>query len=197
MCIEEWHGKQVRFIEKDGQWWAVAKDICAVLEHSDVSTAVRVVEPDDKVTMTVCTPGGNQQMWCLNELGIYQLVFTSRLPEAKDFRRWVFNLIKEARQLAGLASFQVFKMLDKEHQKVAMSKIRIPVKINYVKANTIADKCVSSLYGYPKMLKKSEMTQAMLVDRQPILDSTVDLMNVVEDLQMKVSVSETIYKRYL
>ena len=90
-------------------------------------------------------------------------------------------------------------MLDKEHQKEAMRRLneglRQPVKVNYIKANTIADKAVSNIYGFSKMLKKEEMTPDMLAKRQPILEDTVELMTVNEKYGLGLSVSESIYAR--
>lgn len=45
-------------------------------------------------------------------------------------------------------------------------------------------------------LKKHEMTPEMLVDREPILDDTVELMAVVDRFELPVKVSEAIYKKY-
>ena len=74
--------------------------------------------------------------------------------------------------------------------------LRRPARIDFIKANTIADKAVSTKFGYPKMLKKAQMTPEMLVHRQPILEDTVELMSVVDKFGVDVSVSKTIYDKY-
>lgn len=80
---------EVRFVgTPDDAWW-VAQDVCAVLEHSDTSKAVSRLDNDEKVTKIVRTPGGNQQMLCVNESGLYSLVLTSRKPQAKRFKKWL------------------------------------------------------------------------------------------------------------
>lgn len=76
-------------VGEDGEPWFVAKDICDVLEHSDVSMAIRSLDEDEKGTSIVCTLGGDQQMSIINESGLYALVLRSRKPEAKKFRKWV------------------------------------------------------------------------------------------------------------
>ena len=90
-------------------------------------------------------------------------------------------------------------MLDKEHQKEAMTKlshaITEPKPVDYIKANVIANKAVSTIYGHSKMVKKKDMTPEMLVDREPILDETVELMAVKEKYGLQFSVSEKIYNR--
>ncbi len=79
-------------------------------------------------------------------------------------------------------------MLDKDHQKDAMQQLRNalaqPKRVDFIKANTIANKAVSNKYGYPKMVKKDEMTPNMLIDRQQILEDTVNLMVVKESLDL-------------
>ena len=89
-------------------------------------------------------------------------------------------------------------MLDKEHQKETMSRLkkslRNPDKVNYIKANVIADKAVSNKYGFEKMIKKNEMTPEMLADRQELLDSVVELMGVKEKYHLNISVKEEVYR---
>ncbi|TYQ66971.1 toxin Bro [Enterococcus faecium] len=127
------------------------------------------------------------------------MAFKSRKKEAEACQDWIFDIIKELRQSTGLEGFQVFRMLDKEHQKEAMTKlshaITEPKPVDYIKANVIANKAVSTIYGHSKMVKKKDMTPEMLVDREPILDETVELMTVKEKYGLQFSVSEKIYNR--
>lgn len=83
--------KQVRVVPKDGQPWWVAKDVCDVLELSDVSMSVSRLDDDEKGTSKVCTPGGMQDMSVINESGLYALIIRSNKPEAKKFRKWVMS----------------------------------------------------------------------------------------------------------
>ena len=89
-------------------------------------------------------------------------------------------------------------MLDKEHQKEMMGKLshslQHPVRVDFIKANTIANKAVSTKYGYPKMVKKADMSPAMLVDRQGLLENTVELMEFKDKYHLNLSVSDEIYK---
>ncbi len=145
------------------------------------------------------TKGGEQELSIINEKDIYRLVFKSRKPEAEAFQEWVFETIKQLRQSIGLEGFQVFRMFDKEHQKQAMNRLvnclQNATKKDLIKANTIANKAVSDLYGYPKMVSKNEMTENMLRDREPILDETVELIKVKEKYGLNFSVSEAIYNQ--
>lgn len=144
------------------------------------------------------TLGGKQELSIISEFGIYDATFGSHKKEAKEFKRWVFSVIKTLRQSTGLEGFQIFRMLDKEHQKETMSKLcktlRKPVQVDFIKANIIANKAVSTRFGFPKMVKKAEMTPEMLIDRQELLESAVDLMGVKEKFQLNISVSDEVYK---
>lgn len=198
--IENWMGYDIRFVEKHpGDWWAVLADLTAALGL--IAKKVKQRLPKEVLSKhTLLTAGGPQEMLIVSEYGIYETVFESRKQEAKDFKRWVFEMLKELRQSTGLEGFQVFRMLDKEHQKEAMERLKEafgnPGKPDYIKANTIANKAVSTLFGYPKMIKKDQMTPEMLVRRQEVLDDTVSLMSTVDKFGLDIKVSDTIYERH-
>lgn len=197
--VENWNGYVIRFVWKDGDWWAVAKDIAAALDYDTVAHMIRMVDKHQKGVQKVDTLGGTQNLSVVSELGIYDCVFGSRKKEAKEFKLWVYSMLKELRKASGLEGFEVFRMLDVEHQKQAMAKLQTalhqPQKVDYIKANTIADKAVSTLYGFEKMVKKSDMSPQMLSDRQSILDDTVNLMALNDKYHMHISVSQTIYQQ--
>ena len=175
MKTEIWNGYPIRFVEKDGEWWAVAKDVTDALGLAQSTRALSALKGVTK--SKVLTEGGQQIVNIINEKDIYRLVFKSRKPEAEQFQDWVFDMLKELRWSIGLEGFQVFRMLDKEHQKEAMRQLqkslKNPAKVDFIKANTIANKAISNRYGYPKMVKKADMTPQMLVEREPILEDTV------------------------
>lgn len=77
----------IRAIEKDGEPWFVAADVCLALELSDVSKSLERLDDDEKGTSSIRTPGGDQKMLVVNEPGLYALVLGSRKPEAKAFKR--------------------------------------------------------------------------------------------------------------
>ena len=199
MKVENWNGHNIRFVWKDGDWWGVAKDVCDALGYENSRKALSDhVEKEDKNTVTIRYGiQGNPNMTVISEFGIYDLVFNSHMPEAKSFKRWVYAVIKSLRQASGLEGFEIFRMLDKEHQKEAMKRLqdglRKPQRVDYIKANTIADKAVSSRYGHPKMIKKGDMSPEMLAEREAILDDTVQLMALNDKYGMGISVSQTIY----
>lgn len=228
--IENWNGYKIRFVEKESDdWWAVAKDVLNALGLSNVTNALKRLEPENytlinmniledniknithkntenrtlnknKGTKIKVSEGINREINIINEFGIYDLVFTSHKKEAKEFKKWVFSVLKKLRKSSELEGFQIFRMLDKEIQKEAMNKLyqglKNPVKVNFIKANSIANKAVSTMYGHSKMIKKEEMTPEMLVSRQPILEDTVNLMLTNNSFDLGLSVSQTVYLKY-
>jgi len=72
---------------KEPLW--VAKDICAVLEYKEVSKTLSKLDDDEKGTKRIRTLGGEQEMMCVTESGLYTLILRSNKPEAKPFKRWV------------------------------------------------------------------------------------------------------------
>ena len=202
MKIKNWNGHQIRFIEIKGEWFAVLKDVCDALGLRSKKTVERLEDEVLKRGVTVeDTSGRMQEMILIDEFGIYDTIFRSNKPEAKDFKRWVYGMLKDLRESTGLKGFEVFRMLDKEHQKEMMkelqSGLRHPVRVDFIKANTIANKAISNKHGLPKMIKKDEMTPEMLKEREPILEDTVDLMKAKERFELNdLSVSKKIYQMY-
>ena len=202
MKIENWNGYDIRFVDHNGEWWAVLADICKPLGLLAKKVNQRISGLDGVVLSKYPIPdrsGRTQDMLIVNEIGVYETIFASRKSEAKAFRLWVFNVIKYLREQTGLEGFEVFRMMDKEHQKQAMTRLHDglsqPMTVDYIKANMIANKAVSNKYGYPKLVKKDDMTPQMMKDREPIVDEAVNLMITKERYGLNFSVSDAIYNR--
>lgn len=82
-------GNEVRTIVKDGSVWWVAKDVCSALEIKNNRDVVARLEGDEKGVGLFDTLGGKQKLSIVNESGLYNIVFLSRKPNAKKFRRWI------------------------------------------------------------------------------------------------------------
>ena len=81
---------QVRSVEVEGKPYFVAKDIAIALGYSDTSDAIkRHVEEEDKLTRCFTDSGQNRNMIIINESGLYSLILSSKLPSAKEFKRWI------------------------------------------------------------------------------------------------------------
>lgn len=91
----------VRIVQIDGEPWFAAKDVCAVLNIKDHHQAVERLDLDERGGCSVPTPSGAQDMTVISESGLYALVFTSRKPEAKRFRKWVTSEVLPAIRRTG------------------------------------------------------------------------------------------------
>lgn len=85
--------QKMAIINESGLPEWIAKDICGVLEHSDVSMALRRLDEDEKGARIVCTRGGPQKMATVNESGLFKLIMTSRKPQARLFRKWITSVV--------------------------------------------------------------------------------------------------------
>lgn len=80
----------------------VAQQICNVLGFTNPWKAIKDhVDPEDVCKVEVQTNGGKQLVNCVNESGLYALIFGSKLPKAKQFKRWVTNEVLPAIRRAG------------------------------------------------------------------------------------------------
>ena len=207
MKRESWAGHPIRFVERSGEWWAVAQDVCEALGLRYVTKAMKSLKNVQQYNVcdlnnSQVSSNGVRNMQTMNIIGekdIYRLIFRSRKPEAEAFQDWVYETIRELRKASGLEGYETFKLLDKEHQKEAMKKLhdsiaasREPVKVDYIKANTIANKAVCNRHGIPKMVGKAAMSAEMLKERERVLEDVVALMELNERYGAGMSVSAII-----
>ena len=84
--IFNYNNNFVRTIEKDGQVWFVAKDVCDVLELSNTTVAIEALDEDERSKFFL---GRQGEANIISESGLYSLIMRSNKPEAKNFARWV------------------------------------------------------------------------------------------------------------
>lgn len=81
---------QVRTVEIDGEPYFVGKDVATILGYSNPRDAIsKHVDDEDKGVAKCDTLGGRQEILFINESGLYSLILSSKLPGAKEFKRWV------------------------------------------------------------------------------------------------------------
>ena len=80
----------VRTATVNGEAMFVAKDIATILGYSNPRDAInKHVDDEDKGVAKCDTPGGTQNLVIINESGLYSLILSSKMPNAKKFKRWV------------------------------------------------------------------------------------------------------------
>lgn len=87
--------------DEQGNPWFVAKDVCRVLEITDHHQAVSNLEEDERGRCIIPTPSGQQEMLIISESGLYSLIFRSRKPQARAFRKWVTSEVLPAIRRTG------------------------------------------------------------------------------------------------
>jgi prophage antirepressor-like protein len=85
----QYSDKTVRTItDENNEPWFVAKDVCEILDISKHRDAVSRLD-DERGSVLLDTLGGRQEFSTVSESGLYNLIFQSRKPEARKFRKWV------------------------------------------------------------------------------------------------------------
>lgn len=83
-------GRQIRALTIEGEPYFVGKDVAEVLGYSNSRKAIADhVDSEDKGVTKCYTLGGTQQTTIINESGLYSLILSSKLPDAKKFKHWV------------------------------------------------------------------------------------------------------------
>ena len=128
MRTESWCGHDIRFVEVNGEWYAILKDICDALDLKTFKVSQRLdpemmtrvkVEMSDIPSKDVRSRGENETRWMLavNEIGIYEALFASRKLEARKFRRWSATVLQKLRNQVGLEQYEVMRMTDADIQE--------------------------------------------------------------------------------
>lgn len=79
----------VRVVEREGEPWFVAADVCRVLDLTNVTEATRSLDADELDSVILNSGGQGRKAVLITESGLYALIFKSRKREAKVFRKWV------------------------------------------------------------------------------------------------------------
>ena len=124
--VEEWCGYRIRFVEVDGEWFAVLKDICKALDlrtwkvserlDPSMKRKIRITTCDIPSKDTTSRARNTQDMVVISELGIYEALFASRKFEARKFRMWAGTVMQKLRGFVGLQGYEVMKITNEEVQ---------------------------------------------------------------------------------
>ena len=103
----------IRTINKDGEPWFVGKDVAEVLGYKSPSVAIcENVDSEDKTTFVISESGSKykSKTTFINESGLYALILSSKLPQAKEFKRWVTSEVLPSIRKTGAYLTQDFCM---------------------------------------------------------------------------------------
>ena len=163
---------QVRSLVINGEPWLVGKDVTKALGYDNPSKAIRdhVEEEDKRVGVQNVTPyiidslGRKQHPTFINESGLYALVFGSKLPSAKKFKRWVTSEVLpslrktgqyQVKELSG-SELMAKALIEAQSVLAAKDKQIEEMKPKVVFADAVATSHTSILVGeLAKILKQN------------------------------------------
>ncbi len=116
----DFRGATVRVLadENDGPWF-VGKDVAQVLGYSNTRDALnKHVDIEDKNTVAIRDGKGNPNQTLINESGLYSLILSSKLPQAREFKRWVTSeVLPQIRRTGGY-----IPVSDTDDEKLILAK---------------------------------------------------------------------------
>lgn len=87
----------IRTVEIDNTPYFVGKDVAEILGYADPQKAMKMhIDDEDKLTRQIVVSGQNRNVTIINESGLYSLILSSKLPKAKEFKRWVTSEVLPA-----------------------------------------------------------------------------------------------------
>ena len=85
---------EIRTCLVNNQIMFVGKDVATALGYTNTQKAIRDhIDDDDKLTERFVLSGQLRSIILINESGLYALILSSKLPQAKIFKRWVTNVV--------------------------------------------------------------------------------------------------------
>lgn len=90
LTTKDFQGMSVRILDIEGNPWFVAKDVAEILGYQNGSRDIQNhVYDEDKLKYQIGTSGQNREQLIINESGLYSLILSSKLPNARKFKHWV------------------------------------------------------------------------------------------------------------
>lgn len=140
---------EVRSLVINNEPWFVGKDVAEALgygEGKSLNNAVaKHVDDEDKGVTEMMTPGGKQNVTIINESGLYSLILSSKLPNAKKFKRWVTSeVLPTLRKTGSYAKAptdprQLLKLTIEAHEQTAQRVDVLEEKVSSLEKSTTID----------------------------------------------------------
>lgn len=138
----------------------VAVDAAGALGYKDKTNAIKQhVDPEDLIKSEIETAGGRQVVNCVNESGLYALIFGSKLESAKRFKRWVTSEVLPAiRKNGHYEVATASNTLSTEEQYEIRKAVKSRAKNSSIHYQTI----YNALYDYFKIASYKDLTKGQL-----------------------------------
>lgn len=129
---------KVRVIEKNNEPWFVGKDVAEILGYSDTFGALKKhVDQEDRQNCQNSSFESNRGLTIINESGLYALILSSKLPVAKQFKRWVTSEILPAIRKTG--SYSVNQDIKAREVEARLNNSRARVASTFLKVAQMTD----------------------------------------------------------
>lgn len=148
MKIFQFENDDLRTVDVDGTPWFVATDVCKVLDIKNVTQAVSVLNDNQRSMLNI---GRQGKANCVNEYGLYKLIFKSRKPEAEQFQDWVTDEVLPSIRRTG--SYQ--QPMSVEDMIIAQAQSVNEVKEKVTVLETKVDNQITLDHGEQRMLQKA------------------------------------------
>lgn len=166
---------EVRIVQNDkGEPWFCGKDVADALGYARADNAIRIhVDDDDKLMHQISASGQRREMVFINESGLYALILSSKLPQAKEFKRWVTSEVlpaickdggyiatrstdtpEQIMARAVLIAQETIKRLESENKV-------LPIRAEHLKKVLLCDQC----YTTTQIAKEFGLTGRELYDK--------------------------------
>jgi prophage antirepressor-like protein len=171
--VFDFRGQGVRTINQNDEPWFVAKDVCEILEIKNNRDAVGRLDSDEKDAVGLTdTMGRRQVLSIVNESGLYELIFASRKPEAKLFKKWVKQEVLPSIRKTG--QYSNVKVLDERRALIESLKLtadtaeKVDEMQNQIKQlNTKVDEQITLTSGEQRRLQKGVALRVYELEQDP------------------------------
>jgi prophage antirepressor-like protein len=163
----EMFGEIRTLVNEKGETFFVGKDVAEALGYTNTPKAIRDhVDDDDKLTERFVLSGQARSVVIINESGLYALVLSSKLPQAREFKRWVTSeVLPQIRQTGGYiptTNPRTGGVLTESEMVEAANKI---VARTIARSNLPADDCFTASQVAESLDITANMLNHFLVDK--------------------------------
>lgn len=156
----------------------IAQQVCSILGYKLARKAVADhCDPEDVCKVEMQTNGGRQLVNCVNESGLYALIFGSKLPKAKQFKRWVTNEVLPTIRKQGYYQCPAIVQLE----------TLTPAQQDAIRKK-VAERALLSTANYKTIYKalrlRFQVSRFELIPR----DKFIEALNFIRDVELKAPV---------
>lgn len=202
--IFNFNGQDVRTTTINGEPYFVGKDVAEVLGYAKARNAIasHVDDEDKKGAPIQGDLGGTQMMTIINESGLYSLILSSKLPKAKEFKRWVTSEVLPTIRKNGM--YAVDDLLDNPDMAIAAfqrlkkeRQLRLQAQEEIAQKNQIIQELQPKATYYDLILQ-SESLVAISVIAKDYGMSAKKLNNLLHELKVQFKQGKTwlLYQKY-